>query len=139
MLFQEIAIVGGAAADPDPRSSPGTVPVGNLIELQGRLPNGGGIPSSMALALEGTAGERVVVEVWALRETSNRSSQLDDLPAPAARKYYLLEPAFDVPVGEVVRVRAVLGKIYLRATVKPAHSATLLIGESSSLGWVAPS
>lgn len=125
----------GAAADADPRTDPADVLDAALLKCPLTLRNSDTIPTRMLFAVEGTALNTVVVNVWALDDTG--LDRLASLPArpdqagKAAREFYLVG-AVTATVGELNELVATdsmpgPGTVYVQVTTGPAAAAVLKV------------
>lgn len=128
MKFETIAITASQADQPDPRSTPGTVPQTSLKDTPTTLNNTDDTPTVAVLALEGTAADTVRVQPFALDETKGQPFADDPTVGNDARTFYAVAAAVTVTVGTLSYCRAIPGKIYWRITNAPTHAATLKIG-----------
>ena len=127
-------IVGGAAADPNPRTNPGDVLDAMMFVIPPSLRNADSPARSILLALEGTAAQSLAFEVYALDETGDPGASLSTQPEPVAstaRRFYqaTTEP-LALGVGnlrEYVLNRPSSGKVYVRVTTAPAADAVLMV------------
>jgi hypothetical protein len=128
MKFETIAIVASQADQPDPRSTPATVPPGSVKETPKTLNNTDETPTVAVLALEGTAADTVHVQPYAIDETKGQAFADDPTADNSLRTFYAVAAAVTVTVGTLSYCRAVPGRIYWRITSAPSHAATLKIG-----------
>jgi len=118
-MIASFAIGAGAAADPDPRANPESVPQDRVLWLGERIPQTDAQPASLALALEGTAGNTCGVVLFASYDDPQRVT-------PANQRWYQLNAsAITVTVGSIVRAPAIPGRIYVRVTTASAAASTL--------------
>lgn len=131
MRFEYIALAAGAADAPDPRSTPATVPATHIKETPATVTGTDRNPSSVHLTLEGTAGQTVTVQQFALDETQNDPRFADDPNQGAgARRFYSLGSTQVVTVGAIATLTALPGKVYYRTTSAPVAASVLKIGFS---------
>lgn len=132
MRFERIAITGGQADLPDPRSAPEDVPDAAIKKAQNALTGTDEQPVQAVLTLEGTAAQTADVELFVLDEPTNDDPFISPeqvLVAKAARRFYSLGTTpVTVTVGEVAFHRVVPGPVYYRITSAPAADAVLKIG-----------
>jgi hypothetical protein len=131
MRFETIAITGGQANTPDPRTNPGDVPAQLIKDTPTVLSNTDSPPTVAAITLEGTATQTVTVQMFALDEpaTANQAMADDPSAGASARRFYAAHAAgVVVTVGATTYFRAIPGKVYYRLTSAPAANATLKIG-----------
>lgn len=128
------SIVGGASADADPRTSPGSVIEDALLRIPFALRNTDGKPTRLLLAAEGTSGQAVGLEIYAMDEPLDPGAALDTVPstiASAARRFYQATTATQtITVGTLREYTANLpaaGVIYVRVVTVPAANATVLV------------
>lgn len=141
----QIRSTGGAAADPDPRTSPTTVPEGNIGRIPDSMPNTDQSPRVLGIALEGTAGQTATVQLWVLEDAAMvQSAQTDDpLAEKPSRKYYSYGDPIALSVGAVrsgavesgsganavvVPLPCPVGRVYIQVTARPAADAILKLG-----------
>lgn len=137
-----IPIVGGASADANPRSAAGSVPDRNIGEIAPCVHNTDVAPKSLLMALEGTASQTAIVQMWVLDEDPRTLNRFGDDPGAgrAERKWYQYGDAITVTVGNAQLVAGVagadvdvalpcpVGKVYFQVTTKPASNADLKVG-----------
>ncbi len=125
------AFAGAQADDPDPRSAPATVPEEALMVVPATLPNTDAQPRRLLVAAEGTAGQTIGVELWALEEPVTPLGGQGDPQAPGDRKFYRLTTAELVStVGQLREYTANMpgpGKLYVRLTTAPAAASVLKV------------
>lgn len=118
-MIQTFQITGGAAADPDPRAAPATIPPDRILSAGERIIQTDEQPASLALALEGTAGQNCQVTLW-------HSYDDPQVVLPANQRWYLLTAAaITVTVGSVIRAPILPGQNYVRVTVASAANSVL--------------
>lgn len=130
-----VASAAAATAEcPDPASSPGTVPAKYVFELGFALGASQTPMRRILLALDGTAGETLTVELWAVDDATWPDQNADDPSAGlAARRFYRVgAAATTVTAKQVEEITAEVparGRVYARVTGGTLASAgTLLIG-----------
>jgi len=126
-------ITGGASPDPDPRVDPGGVPDTALSRASLNLRASDTILKRILFAAEGTTGQSVSVDVYALDDQDlDRQAGFPERPtqaAKAARRWYLVAAGLTVNVGELSELLTVIptaGTVYFRVAGAPAADATLL-------------
>lgn len=126
MLYQESSIVGGAAADVSPVTSPGLVPESRICTVRDRIPSTDSEPCALRIGLLGTATQTAVVSIWMCVDSENvRTVSVEN------RRWLLLQSGVTLTVGSMTRVRACPGNIYVQVTTVPAANATLVFAPSS--------
>ncbi len=143
MLFPiQIPIVGGAAADPSPRTDPVAVPDKLTGRIPDYVPSTDSAPRALMLALEGTAAQTATVQLWVCEEDARALQPFSDSPndGKALRKWYQYGAALTVTVGSAqlvggtagastaVQLPCPTGLVYFQVTTKPAADATLKAG-----------
>jgi hypothetical protein len=126
-------ITGAAAADVDPRTSPGAVPDAALSKASLNLRSSDTILRRIILAAEGTAANTIIVSIYAQDDQGlDRQASMPDRQTQAekdARRFYLVAAGVTVTVGELTEVLTNVpmpGTIYFRVTTAPAADGTLL-------------
>lgn len=135
--------LGAAETNPNPRSSPTTVPEKNLIVIPDVETGTDESPKSLVLVLEGTAANTAVVQPWIVDDTVNpKNLQFAEefVTEKANRKYYQYGTAVTLTVGvaqllvgtagasTTVPLPAPKGRVYLQVTTGPAAAADLKVG-----------
>lgn len=118
-MIQTFAIGAGAAEDPDPRAAPATIPPDRILSAGDRIVETDEQPASLALALEGTAGNTCQVTLWHSFDDPQRVSPVDQ------RWYSLTAAAITVTVGATIRAPILPGRTYVRVTVASAANSVL--------------
>jgi len=118
-MIQTFQITGGAAADPDPRAAPATIPPDRILSAGERIVETDEQPASLALALEGTASNTCQVTLWHSYDDPHAVNPLNQ------RWYLLTAAAITVTVGQVIRAPILPGRTYIRVTVASAADSVL--------------
>lgn len=117
--FQSIAIVASAGNDSSPRTNPDIAPE-KRIDLGRRIAHTDQQPNSLWLALQGTAGNTVVVAIW---WTPDDPHEVD----PKNQRWFLVHGNVTVTVGAVTRANAMPGYCAIQIATTSAANSTLFV------------
>ena len=135
-------LVGGAAADPSPRTAPEAVPDAKLGQIPETQPGNDTAPQTLLLTLEGTTGNTAVVQLWLQDEERQDTFEQGDIPGlgKADRRFYQFGDPITVTVGQLatptgtagaattVKFPCPYGRVYFQVTTSPAADAVLKAG-----------
>jgi len=114
------APVTNAGTNPDPFTSPATVPDSNLIGHDGMGPHRVGTTQRLLLGFEGSApGTTTTVSIYVLDEDS-----VQPVTVPADRKFYLIEAGIVLTHQTLYEVDGPVparGQFYIRQTAGSAN------------------
>lgn len=132
MKFDAIQLTGGQVL-PDPRTTPGSVPLAAVRCTPATLTQTDNLSSVVVLALEGTAGQTAQIERYVQAETPQNLLQADSPKSLLTDRRFYKVPGgpLTITVGEVKEAPSYPGQVYYRVTTAPAANATLLIGYRS--------
>jgi len=139
----QIPSTGGAAADPDPRTSPEQVPDRNVGDVPATMLGTDQSPQTLVVALEGTTGQSATIQLWTIEDPVNTQIIADPKAEKAARRYYSVGEPLTLSVGDaltfigeqgsganvlIAKVPCPIGRVYLQVTTRPAADATIKVG-----------
>ena len=115
MRFDATVPIANGVTDPDPLTTPASVPSARVVAVNSRAnPEDRAVTKGLLLALAGTGTETVTLEIYALDEAT------EDL-AVASRTYYLVATGQVVTHGQLLQVTTNVppgGRFYFRQTAE---------------------